>query len=308
MSDTPIQAHGMRRRDVLEGLAGSALALLAGCNDGAPSVRATGGSPTSPTAFGSQLYAADDAARSVGMLASLGAKYARVSVQVPQSFLDAVVGAATAHGLRVILLSAYAAQPVDLSAYALAATEVQARYAAANPIWEIWNEPNLPQYWNGSPDVGAYLEVLAATATALRAAGATDIWTGGTSGVDLSWIYNLATRGAFRSATGCAVHSYKPPGFARTEYIQAVSFLPPGVALHTTETCISSSVGDQSEFFTQMWYLHRELQLPTFIWCEFRDGDAGDHPPFNETYGLVNPNYSIKSVYAAVQLALKTGD
>jgi hypothetical protein len=55
-----------------------------------------------------------------------------------------------------------------------------------------------------------------------------------------------------------------------------------------------------------MWYLHRELELPTFIWCEFRDGDAGDHPPFNETYGLVNPNYSIKSVHAAVQLALKS--
>jgi len=305
MSDTPIQAHGMRRRDVLRGLAGSALALLAGCNDGAPSVRAAGGSPTSPTLFGSQLYAADDAARSVAMLAALGAKYVRVSVQVPQDFLDAVVGLATTHGLRVILLTAYAAQPVDLAAYALAAAQVQRRYAAANPIWEIWNEPNLPQYWNGPPDVGAYIEVLAATATALRAAGATDIWTGGTSGVDLNWIYNLATRGAFRSATGCAVHSYKPPGFARTEYIQAVSFLPAGVGLHTTETCISTSQGDQSQFFTQMWYLHRELELPTFIWCEFRDGDAGDHPPFNENYGLVNPNYSIKSVYAAVQLALK---
>jgi hypothetical protein len=157
-------------------------------------------------------------ARSIALLAALGAKYVRVSVQVPQDFLDAAVGAATAHGLRVILLSAYAAQPVDLAGYALAAAQVQARYAAANPIWEIWNEPNLPQYWNGPPDVGAYIAVLAATATALRAAGATDIWTGGTSGVDLSWIYNLVTRGAFRSANGCAVHSYKPPGFARTEY------------------------------------------------------------------------------------------
>ncbi len=298
----------MRRRDVLKILAGSALAVVAGCNDGAPSVRATAGSALTPTAFGSQVYPGDDVARSVGMLAAMGAKFVRISVQVPQAFLDAVVGAATAHGLRVILLSGYAPQPVDVAAYALAAAGVQARYAAANPVWEIWNEPNLPQYWNGPPDVGAYIAVLAATSTALRAAGATEIWTGGTSGVDLNWIYNLVTRGAFRSADGCAVHSYKPPGFARTEYIQAVSFLPTGVALHTTETCISSSVGDQSEFFTQMWYLHRELELPTLVWCEFRDGDAGPIPPFNEAYGLVNPDYSIKSVYAAVELALKSNE
>jgi hypothetical protein len=306
MSGPPIESRGMRRRDVLKVLTGSALAALAGCNDGAPGVRAASGSAATPTAFGSQLYAADDAARSVAQLAALGAKYVRISVQVPLTFLDAVVGAATAHGLRVILLSAYASQPVDLVAYAQAAAAVHSRYAAANPVWEIWNEPNLPQYWNGPPDVGAYLAVLAATSTALRAAGATEIWTGGTSGVDLNWLYNLATRGAFRSATGCAVHSYRPPGFARTEYIQAKSFLPAGVGLHTTETCISSSVGSQSDFFVQMWYLHRELGLPTLVWCEFRDGDAGDHPPFNAPYGLVNPNYSIKSVYAAVQLALKS--
>jgi hypothetical protein len=300
-----LQARGMRRREMLKVLAGSALATLASCNDGAPSVRPAAGSALKPTAFGSQLYSADDPARSVALLAALGAKYVRVSVQVSQTFLDAVVGAATANGLRVILLSAYAAQPVDLAAYAQAAAQVQTRYAAANPIWEIWNEPNLPQYWNGPPDVAAYIAVLTATATALRAAGASDIWTGGTSGVDLSWIYNLATRGAFGSANGCAVHSYKPPGFARTEYIQAASFLPAGVGLHTTETCIASTVGNQSDFFSQMWSLHRELNLPTFVWCEFRDGDAGDHPPFNEAYGLVNPDYSLKSVYGAVEVALK---
>lgn len=306
MEESGFDSRGLRRRDVLKLLGGSLAAVLAGCNDGAPSVRPAAGSPATPTVFGSQLYPGDDAARSVGLLAALGARYVRISVQVPAAFLDAVVGAASAHGLRPILLSAYAAQPVDLADYAAATAQVHARYASANPIWEIWNEPNLPQYWNGPPDVDAYVTLLAATATALRAAGATDIWTGGTSGVDLNWIYNLVARGAFRSANGCAVHSYKPPGYARTEYIQAVSFLPGGVGLHTTETCIASSVGDQSQFFTQMWYLHRELELPTLVWCEFRDGDAGPAPPFNEPYGLVNPNYSIKSVYAAVQLALKS--
>jgi hypothetical protein len=78
------------------------------------------------------------------------------------------------------------------------------------------------------------------------------------------------------------------------------------VGVQTTETCISSSLGSQSDFFDQMWYLHRELNLPTLVWCEFRDGGAGNEPPFNEPYGLVNADYSIKSVYAAAGLAVKT--
>jgi hypothetical protein len=299
---------GLRRATLLKLLAGSSLAAIAGCNDGAPDVAYAAGSPSVTTAFGSQIYPSDDPARSAGMLAALGAKYLRVSVQVPLPFLDALVGAATNHGLRVILLSAYAAQPVDVAAYAHAAALLQARYAAANPIWEIWNEPNLPQYWNGPPDVAAYVAVLGPTAAALRTAGAKDVWTGGTSGVDVNWLYNLVRLGAFRYATGCAVHSYEPPGFARTQYIQAAALLPPGIGLHTTETCIASTLGSQTEFFNQMWYLHRELTLPTLVWCEFRDGAAGNLPPFNEAYGIVLPDYTIKSVYVAVANAIRTDD
>jgi hypothetical protein len=296
----------LRRRDVLKLLTGSALATLGSCSDGAPKVDFRSGSPRTPTTFGSQVYESDDVSRTVALLAAMGAKYVRVGVQLPLAYVDSLVGAAAEHGLRVVLISANAAQPVDIAAYAQQMAQLQGRYAAANPVWEIWNEPNLPQYWNGPPDIGTYVGLLTATSAALRAAGAVDIWTGGTSGVDLHWIYNLVARGAFRSANGCAVHSYKPPGFARTEYIQAASMLPAGVALHTTETCISSEQGNQSDFFNQMWYLHRELNLPTMIWCEFRDGTAGSSPPFNSAYGLVNPDYSGKNVYAAARAAIQS--
>jgi hypothetical protein len=57
-----------------------------------------------------------------------------------------------------------------------------------------------------------------------------------------------------------------------------------------------------------MWYLHREFNLPTMVWCEFRDGGAGDSPPFNEAYGLVDPSYNPKAVYTAAQIAIRTGD
>jgi hypothetical protein len=302
----PSAARELRRRELLRLLVGSGAAALAGCNNGAADITYAAGSPAVKTSFGAQVYASDDVARTVALLSAIGSAYVRIGVQVPLSYLDALVAGATRAGLRVVLVSAYAAQPVSIASYARATAKLHARYAAANPIWEIWNEPNLGQYWGATPDVYTYLALFTATAAALRAAGATDIWTGGTSGVDINWVYNLARLGAYKTANGCAVHSYKPPAYARTEYIQVKGLLPHGVGLHTTETCISSSLGSQSDFFDQMWYLHRELGLPTLIWCEFRDGGAGAAPPFNEPYGLVNPDYSIKSVYAAAGLAIKT--
>jgi hypothetical protein len=296
----------MPRRAALRALACMSFAAFASCGGvDAPTVVPQSGSARTPTAFGSQIYESDSVARDIGLLARMGAKYVRVSVQVSLSYLDAAIGAATAAGLRVILVSAYAAQPVNVAAYAQDAAQLHARYAASNPIWEIWNEPNLGQYWGGPPNVAAYVDVFLATAKALRAAGATEIWTGGTSGVDLNWLFNLQTRGAFNAANGCAVHSYKPPGFARTEYIQATLLVPAGVRVHTTETCVPSST-NQSDFFSQMWSIHRELNLPTMVWCELRDGGAGSQPPYNEDYGLVSSDYTLKSVYTAAQNAIAT--
>lgn len=293
----------MTRDAALRALAAASLAPLAAC-DSDPAVRYATGSIRRPTGFGAQVYEGDDVARSVALIAGCGGRYVRVSSQVSTAYLDALVGAAAARGLRVILLSPYAAQPVDVNAYAANAAAMQLRYCAANPIWEIWNEPNLAQYWGAAPNVTDYLRLLSATAGALRAVGASDVWTGGTSGVDLNWIYNLAVGGAFRSANGCAVHSYKTPGFARTEYIQAVSLVPAGVSIHTTEACVATGYGDQVDFFRQMWYLHRELNVPTMIWCELRDGSAGAHGPDSYPYGLVTSTYAIKTVYEAAAASI----
>ena len=35
-------------------------------------------------------------------------------------------------------------------------------------MWEIWNEPNLPRYWAGSPDPAAYVALVRAAAVEIR--------------------------------------------------------------------------------------------------------------------------------------------
>src|ERR1035437_5703705 len=291
----------MTRSEALAGIALAPLAALSACAPTESGVVATKGSSLRPTAFGSQLYPSDDIGRSIALLAACGSTLLRVTATKGNfDYFDALFVAATAQGMRVIVISHYAAQPVDLTAYAADAVAFHRRYAAHNPIWELWNEPNLAAYWLAPPDRYAYAKLAIATATALRNAGAREILSGGTSGVDVSWLYDLRLNGVFDVVTGCAVHSYEKPALALNEYIQAISLMPPGIGIYTTEACVVTSSG-QPSFFQDMWSVHRYLSLPALVWCEFRDGTAGPAPPYNDPMGLVTADYIPKDVYYTAQ-------
>jgi hypothetical protein len=295
----------MKRAEALASIGLASAAALAACTRSyaGGSIPSAAGSPLHPTAFGAQIYPSDDIARTIALLAACGSTLIRVTASDDFAHFDALFAAASARGIRVIAISDYAPQPVDLAAYAAKAVAFQQRYAAFAPIWELWNEPNLATYWGAPPDVRAYAALAISTATALRGAGAREILSGGISGVDAAWIYNLRVRGVFDACTGCGVHSYDPPARAQSAYLQAVTLLPPGVRIYTTEACVSSYF-DQTSFFRGMWDVHRELSLPAMVWCEFRDGTAGPQPPYTDPYGLVSADYAPKPVYAAVQATI----
>ena len=287
----------MRRSEALAGIGLASLALLPSCASSGGGIVATSGSPLRPTAFGSQIYTSDDVAQTLPLLAACGARFIRVTADHRGfAYFDGLFPAAAKYGMRIILISEPVPQPVDLAAYAAYAVAFHRRYAAFDPIWELWNEPNLEQYWGAPPDVVAYAKLAVATGTALRNAGAREILSGGTSGISPDWIYALRTNGVFDVVTGCAVHSYKNPADALNEYIQARTLVPPGFQIYTTEACVATSQG-QSAFFTDMWHIHRELGLPMLVWCEFRDGTAGSAPPYTDPLGIVTPDYAPKDVY-----------
>jgi hypothetical protein len=291
----------MRRREALAGIALAPFAALTSCAPNVNGIVATRGLRDRPTSFGCQLYPSDDLEKTIPLLAQCGSTLLRVTANNDTlPYFDALFATAAKYGMRVIVISPYATQPVDVSAYAANAAAFHRRYAAYDPVWELWNEPNLAAYWLAPPDGRAYAKLAIATATALRDAGARDVLSGGTSGVAVNWIYDLRTYGVFDAVTGCAVHSYKKPAHAFNEYVQAMSVLPPGIKIYTTEACVVTSSG-QTSFFKDMWYLHRYLSLPMLVWCEFRDGTAGPHPPYTDPMGLTAPDYSPKAVYFAVQ-------
>jgi hypothetical protein len=293
----------MRRAAALRLMGGVVTALLAGCaHDCDFSAVPLANTRAAATRFGVQLYPQDDVQRAVALIAGCGGTLIRIGINGEFDFADAVFAAAALHSMRVIALTDFAPQPVDVAAYASGHAAIHQRYAKYDPVWEIWNEPNLAQYWGVRPDVTVYSRLAIETAKALRAAGARDVWSGGTASIDFDWILNLRERGAFDVMNGCAVHSYEDPCQAIAHYGLLVNLLPKNVLVHTTETCVPDwTQSHQPEFLRNMTAIHRKYGIPTMIWCELRDGTAGSFGLYAYPYGLLKGNYAPKLSYRIAQ-------
>lgn len=148
---------------------------------------------------------------------------------------DRVVQAAQSRGLRVLALPTYTPSwarppgtsshhpPVDPRAFAAFVGAAVDRYAPRGVrAWEVWNEPNIPTFWEPAADASAYATLLRHAAAAIRAAdpGAsivtgglapayTDTSRGSVSPVDfVRELYALGVRDSF---TAVGVHPYSFP-------------------------------------------------------------------------------------------------
>jgi hypothetical protein len=129
--------------------------------------------------------------RDLDAIQATGAKWLRVDFDwasaepAPGSYrwtyIDRVVQRASARGLRILATPAYTPTwarpagttdkfaPADPSAYAAFVKAAARRYGPLGVHhWEIWNEPNVVQFWEPKPNPGQYAAMLRASAAAIR--------------------------------------------------------------------------------------------------------------------------------------------
>ena len=194
---------------------------------------------------GGFIYLSDaDLARDLDDMAATGAKWVRidfpwsVTEQSPGVFtwsrLDRVVNAATNRGLQVIGLLAYSpewarpagtdmmhppTEPADFANFAAVAVR---RYSATVKVWEIWNEPNISQFWKPQPSAPTYAALLKRAYAAVRGAdpSATVLSAGLSPAVDavdgsqispITFLRQLYANGAGGSFDAVGMHPYSYP-------------------------------------------------------------------------------------------------
>lgn len=108
--------------------------------------------------------------------------------------LDQMVSSAKADGIHVLMIvdgtapwasasGAMYAQPSSPAAFATFAGAVAARYVPQGVVdYEVWNEPNIVEFWSPAPNPEAYSQLLQDTYTAIKAVStSTTVISGGLS-------------------------------------------------------------------------------------------------------------------------------
>lgn len=145
--------------------------------------------------------------------------------------VDRVVAAAQARDLQVhgiVTTMAPWARPAGSSwqygpttdaeraAFATFARQAAARYDGRIRSWEVWNEPNLDQFWAPRPSSTDYTKLIAQTYPAIKAGSpSATVMTGGTGGAgyapdidSVTWYSDLYRQGARPNFDAVAVHPY----------------------------------------------------------------------------------------------------
>lgn len=137
-------------------------------------------------------------------IAATGAKWVRLSLEwsslettpgtVNWTPIDNAVALANARGLHVLANPAYTPSwarsgsddkypPSDPNTYASFVTRAVQRYAPQGVhVWEVWNEPNIVNFWHPQPDPAGYATLLRSAYSAIHAADPSAVvLTGGTA-------------------------------------------------------------------------------------------------------------------------------
>jgi hypothetical protein len=134
--------------------------------------------------------------------------------------LDAIVDGAAARKIQLIIsiletpgwanggADAWT-PPTRVDDYARFAGRLAERYRGRILGWEIWNEPDLPDYWRPKPSAPAYAALLLAASAAIRSADpAAKVVAAGATFGNFAFMQGLYDAGARGSFDAMAVHPY----------------------------------------------------------------------------------------------------
>ncbi len=187
----------------------------------------------------------------------------------------------------------------DFSLYAYA---VARHYRKTIQYWEVWNEPNLAQFWSPAPSPSAYAILLSEASQAIKRANpSARIVLAGTSGIDLDFIRKVAAR--TNQFDVIAVHPYR--NLPETGLLRAVHDLR-GLhkAVWISEIGWPAGSGcdactgevDQARYLVRFYTLAAAAGVQRVFWYDLRDDPHSTSSP-EAHFGLLRRNLSLKPAF-----------
>lgn len=184
------------------------------------------------------------------------------------------------------------------------------RYAGKGIIWEIWNEPNIEEFWKPQPSVEDYCKLVNETAPRIKEADPTGLVVApSTSLIPFDWLEECFKCGLLEWIDAVTVHPYRvePPETVIEDYAK-LRFLIKSYAPNGKEIPIISgewgycldppwlalSEEQQAQYLVRMFLVNLYQDIPVTIWYAWRDERIG-------RWGVMTSDLKPKVAYFAAK-------
>jgi len=186
-----------------------------------------------------------------------------------------------------------------------------ARHFRGRAAWEIWNEPNLPQYWAGAPDPAAYVALARAAAAKIRREDP-GAWILGPSlggdRFDLPYLEATFALGLLDVVDAVSVHPYgaSHPEAATAFYDDVRRLIARYSPARTVPVVVSEwgypveglGAEGQADFLLRALEVNRKAGIPLTIWYNWQEPISPWH-----SFGLLDVRGQPKPAYIALTRA-----
>jgi polysaccharide biosynthesis protein PslG len=277
-----------------------------------------------PDALGVNIHFTDPRPGEMKMLAEGGFKWVRMDFswggterekgKYNFAAYDRLMDALGPHGIRAVFILDYSNRLYDdgvsphteeaRAAMAAWATVAVRHFAGKGVVWEMWNEPNIKQFWKPQPSADDYAKLALAVGKAIRAAAPDELHVGpATSTIDLKFLETCFQAGCLEWWDAVSVHPYRQqnPETAGEDYrklrLLIDKYAPAGkvIPILSGEWGYSAGWG-KFDVELQGKYLPREFltnlynQVPISIWYDWHD-DGVDPTEPEHHFGTVGNAY-----------------
>ncbi len=245
---------------------------------------------------------------------------------------DALTEGCTRRGIRILYILDYSNELYESDrsvrteqgrkAFAAFAEAAAKRYGGKGILWEIWNEPNLRQFWNPQPSADDYSKLVAETGPLVKKADPTGLIVApATSGIPLGWLEQCFKQGLLSHIDVLSVHPYrsKPPETVIADYTALRELIgryaPNGkpIPVISGEWGYSNINWDknplsneqQAQYLARMFLTNLHQGIAVSIWYDWKN-DGTDPNEREHNFGTVGHDLRPKTAYLAAKTLAST--
>ncbi|MCK5456242.1 MAG: cellulase family glycosylhydrolase, partial [Melioribacteraceae bacterium] len=203
-------------------------------------------------------------------------------------------------------------------AYTKFCSALAERYSGKAIIWELWNEPNIDNFWKPKVNIDDYMAFCQAVVPVIREKDQNAcIIAPATSTFDMKFMESCFEKGLLDLVDGVSVHPYRNPELSPEttfdEY-QLLSLLieqhkPEGKAIPIlsgewgySTTVLSRKL--QGKYLARQWLFNFAYDVPISIWYDWHD-DGQDPKEAEHNFGTVTWDYKEKPSFVAMKTLIE---